>query len=572
MAPNTLVGEYIIPASCTTIKGGDSPDKSPFLFCRDNITSISTERGSLLSDVCFYCFANSALVSCDLSECTKLLNINCAMFSGCTKLSSVKLPPNCEALNAGCFKDTKALTKLDLPDTVRTIAGYHPVYYKVFSNSGLRELKINPTSNLRSIRTDCFADSNLEYFYFPEFCTDVSFSAFQGCPIIEFSIHKNNNKYKTDGTSIFIGNNNETLLFVSSAFTGTYSVPSFVTKIESSAIRGCSLSGCHIGSQVTSVGSWVLSASKITEFSFPPQMTTVVEYMFFNCYYLTTVTFTDAIVRIERMAFQSCSALRNLVLPSKLKSIRDGAFAQCFSLRTLTIPATCDQFGDGVFKEISITINSLNPEIQIDNYVMYKNNRQTITAYLGSNASSSIKINSSCTLIGTGAFQLKLLSHVTFDNNEMINISSYAFSSSTIKSITFPSGLMKMEQYAFSNCQNLTSVVFQGSQITAIPDYCFYQCPLLSRIVFPSSITSIGESAFRESPKIGDIGITNLNSLSSIGTYAFYQSGLTTADISSQSHTVGTQAFAQSKLESLTIACNISQQLCQSCASYEYRC
>ncbi|EAX87543.1 surface antigen BspA-like [Trichomonas vaginalis G3] len=484
------------------------------------------------------------------------------MLYECRKLANVQLPPNCEILNSGSFHFTSSLLKLELPDSVKTIASPHEVYFRVFSNSGLEEIKINPTSKLTTIESDSFAESHLKYFYFPEFCTNVAFSAFQLCPIIEFSFHPNNKKFKTDGTSIFIGDNNNTLLFVSSGLTGTYTVPSFVTRIEQSSLRGGRLSKCIFGPQITYVSTWILCLNKITEFEFPPQMTSVAEAMFYGCSSLTTVKFTDSIVSIQRLAFSYCSSLKNLTLPSKLKSIGNGAFVRCYALKTLTLPAECDQIGDAVFSEISITINSLNPEIQIDNYVMYKNNRQTITAYLGSDASSNIVINKSCTLIGSGAFQSKTFSQVTFDNNEMINISSYAFASSTIKSITFPSGLKKIEQYAFSNCNNLVRVSFQGSQITEIPDYCFYQCPSLSQIVLPSSITKIGNYAFRESPVIGDIGISNLNSLSSIGIYAFYQSGLTTADISSQSHTIGMQAFAQSKLENLTLACNISQQLC----------
>ncbi|EAX93947.1 surface antigen BspA-like [Trichomonas vaginalis G3] len=267
-------------------------------------------------------------------------------------------------------------------------------------------------------------------------------------------------------------------MFVSSGLTGTYTVPSFVTRIESSAMRGGRLSKCVIGPQVTYLGTYVLCESKITEFEFPPQMTSVAEAMFYGCHSLTTVKFTDSITQIQNYAFYDCSALKNLVLPSKLKSIGNNAFAKCFALGMLTLPAECDQIGDGVFKEISITIYSLNPEIQIDNYVMYKNNRQTITAYLGSDDTSNIIVNSSCTLIGSGAFQSKSFAHVTFDNNEMINISSYAFASSTIKSITFPAGLKQIDQYAFSECKSLTRVSFQGSQITEIPDYCFYESKL----------------------------------------------------------------------------------------------
>lgn len=153
-----------------------------------------------------------------MSQCTKLLLLSSAVFSRCYYLESIKMPPKITKINNGCFYFTKALKKVILPDSVTEFG-------RVFGGSGLEELIISRDSNLTKIGLDAFQPSNLKYFFIPSKCVIQDSSCFSFCPIVSISIDERNTLYKTDGTSIYTGQDNSTLFYVSSYLTGTSLIP-----------------------------------------------------------------------------------------------------------------------------------------------------------------------------------------------------------------------------------------------------------------------------------------------------------------------------------------------------------
>ena len=78
-------------------------------------------------------------------------------------------------------------------------------------------------------------------------------------------------------------------------------------------------------------------------------------------------------------------------------------------------------------------------------------------------------------------------------------IRELAFHKSKIKNITIPASVESMEYYAFSECGELESVVFEpGSKLTEIPKNAFEFCTKLKRVVLGENITSIHSSAFTQ--------------------------------------------------------------------------
>ena len=98
--------------------------------------------------------------------------------------------------------------------------------------------------------------------------------------------------------------------------------------------------------------------------------------------------------------------------------------------------------------------------------------------------------------------------------------------------------------YAFYNCYVLTSVVFPVS-LMSIGDYAFYNCSALTSVDLSStSLTSIGDNAFRYCVALTSVDLSS-TSLTSIGDYVFQNcSALTSVDLSSTSLTsIGYDAF-----------------------------
>ena len=84
--------------------------------------------------------------------------------------------------------------------------------------------------------------------------------------------------------------------------------------------------------------------------------------------------------------------------------------------------------------------------------------------------------------------------------------------------MTLDSSTTEINQYAFYNCSNLTSIEIPNS-VTSIGNYAFWNCDALTSIEIPSSVTSIGNYAFWNCDALTSIEIPS--SVKSIDSYAF---------------------------------------------------
>ena len=94
-----------------------------------------------------------------------------------------------------------------------------------------------------------------------------------------------------------------------------------------------------------------------------------------------------------------------------------------------------------------------------------------------------------------------------------------SFRNQNIKSYVIPSSVTSIGDSAFSGCRSLSKIVIPSS-VTSIGDHAFDGCDSLSEIVIPSSVTSIGDSAFSDCSSLSNIVIPD--GVSSIGECAFW--------------------------------------------------
>lgn len=94
----------------------------------------------------------------------------------------------------------------------------------------------------------------------------------------------------------------------------------------------------------------------------------------------------------------------------------------------------------------------------------------------------------------------------------LIGIDSFSACNS-ITSITIPSGIEYLGEYAFFDCVNLTSITIPNS-VTYIGANAFSNCTSLTKISIPNSVTYIGYEAFSGCSKLTDLiipyGITSI--------------------------------------------------------------
>ena len=110
--------------------------------------------------------------------------------------------------------------------------------------------------------------------------------------------------------------------------------------------------------------------------------------------------------------------------------------------------------------------------------------------------------------LGTSGEDIISYSKNVFPDNAFYNSNSF------LTSIIFPSSVTSIGNYAFANCSGLTSITIPSS-VSSIGEYAFTSCGKLNSVNIPSSVTSIGPYAFGNCS--GLTSITIPSSVSSIG-------------------------------------------------------
>ncbi len=130
--------------------------------------------------------------------------------------------------------------------------------------------------------------------------------------------------------------------------------------------------------------------------------------------------------------------------------------------------------------------------------------------------------------------------------NSVTSISDSAFSSTQLTEVVIPSSVTSIGKYAFRDTHipsksKLTSVVIPDS-VTSIGAGAFRDTQL-TEVVIPSSVTSIGNYAFQ---------------VTSISNYAFYNTQLTEVVIGNSVISIGAGAFQDTKLTSVVIPSSVT--------------
>ena len=270
------------------------------------------------------------------------------------------------------------------------------------------------------------------------------------------------------------------------------------------------------------------------------------------------------ITALRSQSFRTCSELETVIIPTTLTTIDSDYTFSGTNLKNIyylgskeewflmnipqsTSAAKWDMFSNGVKLFID---NQLVTEIEINS---------DVNSHVFKNYSYLTKVTLNCNVnIGYGAFSGSALKEVVIEEN-VTSVSGSAFSGcDNLQKVDFGanSQLQTIGDYAFSNCDNLTSITIPAS-VTSIGYNAFYNCDNLQKVDFGanSQLQTIDNSAFW--------GCTNLTSITipasvtSIGDNAFnYCDNLQTVDFgdNSQLQTIGQEAFSYcASLSSITI-------------------
>ena len=226
---------------------------------------------------------------------------------------------------------------------------------------------------------------------------------------------------------------------------------------------------------------------------------------------LQSVTLPTSVTTIGTDAFYGCTKLGSVNLEEGLTTINLRAFYNC-ALTEITIPSTVTSIGNSAFKG--------NPT----------------TTIVWKPADCSIGSDSEAPFYSTNS----QVTSFTFADGVEVVPAYICKNMSLLDTIVLPASVNRLGQYAFMNCTNLKSINLPATQKT-LPVSFLEGCTSLESIELPATLTTISADVFYGCTKLGSVNLEE--GLTSIGLRAFYNCALTEITIPSTVTSIGNAAF-----------------------------
>ena len=255
----------------------------------------------------------------------------------------------------------------------------------------------------------------------------------------------------------------------------------------------------------------------ITEFTLGNKVSVIPPILCLGMKKLSSITIPNSATSIGDYAFSGCTGLTEFAIGSSVTSIGDYAFSGCTGLTSITIPEIVAQMGVFPFENCNnltrVEWNAIDCKIYEEASSVYVPFQNSVTEFTFGDKVSSIPTALCC--------GLDKLSSITIPNS-VTSIGRYAFAyCNGLESVVIPENVALIGQHVFYNCENLTHIEWNaiscenlykdtpfcgttkisdfifGNKVERIPTHLCCGMEKLPNIIFPHSITSIGDYAFR---------------------------------------------------------------------------
>ena len=252
------------------------------------------------------------------------------------------------------------------------------------------------------------------------------------------------------------------------------------------------------GAPVTAIGYRAFMNSSVEGIQFNEGLKSIGNQAFLNCTRLRTVAFSKTITTVASNAFSGCKNIVTASFAKDTKKIPNYAMNGCSSLKNVEIPRTVTEIGNYAFSGTALEM---------------------------------FLIHNGVKTLGNGAFA----------------------NCKSLKKVSIPATLTSAGYYSyptFAGCSALTNIIFDKG-ITKIPESLLKDCTGAIKITIPSTVQTIGDSAFQNA------GLTSIalpSSLKQIGRFAFSGIQIETLTLPEGVQSISDGAFSNCKsLKSVTI-------------------
>ena len=300
-------------------------------------------------------------------------------------------------------------------------------------------------------------------------------------------------------------------------------IPDCVTSIAGGAFKNClaltSLTtpiaeqnlGYYFGVDFAD-GNNVALPANLTEVVFTGDF--VGEGAFRNCISLRTFRAEDGLIDMGSQAFSGCISLDSVTLPSSLRYISNDAFYGCISLTEIALPEGLEVIAENAFNGC-ISLRGINipaSVTRIDSLAFYGCISLESVSFAGGPESIAAGVFENCpNLKKVSVNDLVKWSAVNFESpeaNPLYITKDLYVGDELVRDLVIPGDVHLVGQYAFSG-SSIVSVTFE-SGVVAVNSGAFYACADLVSVAVSGTIEGIGEGAFAACSKLSKVSVDDL--------------------------------------------------------------
>lgn len=458
------------------------------------------------------------------------------LFDGCKELSGIQLGANILRIGDFAFAGCNLLTEITLPEILREIGSY------AFSNTGITQVAL--PGELSSLGT----------------------GAFNGCNIADVSVEAENTVFfVSDGALLARKGNGLELIRYFGTTAEEYTLPGMIIDVADAGVTvkkdafagNSSIKKLTVGSGVTLEQGALSGMSALTELSVPMLgdgadnsflawffgankasdngtesvcvpatlkkltvtggITDIPDYAFYGCRGLEEVTGLENVSSVGAYAF-AYTGFQSFTLPAAMAELPSSAFAGCQSFTSYDVAGgnTAYSAAYGCLYSADGSVLRLVPAGLME--ITFPETAYTVAegAFEGSAmieltlpANSTLERGALSGMIGLYTLKIPYIGR-SAEATDSENFLLYAFGGSK-------TGTGDQITVSGSAPNTLRNVELYGNY-TEIPAYSFYGLYNVSQIVYPSTVTAVGNYAF------GECGLIKLSlaGLTRIGDFAFF--------------------------------------------------
>ncbi len=464
--------------------------------------------------------SDNAFLDCVSLETVTMMSdaagtVGASAFSGCVKLKNVKLSDAITQIKQKAFLNCGMLEEIRLPASLTKLgngattssAGYGNVFENCVS---LAEITLPEGVSVIDVATfkNC---TSLSKVTIGGVIMVIREDAFEGCGDIEFAVTADNEKTEIVGNAVYseytdsfyklndAGNNTTSVKITGKALVHYFGKDPVLTVADGAEIiaraalrNNASVTRVVLPASVKYIDDYAFAGCALSEINLE-NVECIDGYAFTGCTELKSLTLRAK--SIYNYAFQNCTGLSELDLDGTL-FINGYVFKGCASLEHVTIPASVIGLKSEVFADCT---GLKTAQVQVGNL--------NVSATNGGAA-------------GNGWFKnCTSLESVVFADG-LLRLENYAFENcSALTFVRLPSTLQRLGvgYGAFKNCTSLASITVPAG-VTAIENSEFVGCTSLKEVLIEGSVKTIGVSSFEGCASLDTI---NLSKVTSVGNKAF---------------------------------------------------